>query len=51
MGACQCGRTHRNQCVACDHLDQCGNKPWTADGLGPFNIFQTQSVGVVNVTV
>ncbi|WAR27906.1 hypothetical protein MAR_013610 [Mya arenaria] len=28
MGACQCGRTHRNQCVACDHMDQCGNKPW-----------------------
>lgn len=25
---CQCGPAHRNQCVACDHMDHCGNKPW-----------------------
>ncbi|XP_053404692.1 von Willebrand factor D and EGF domain-containing protein-like [Mercenaria mercenaria] len=26
--SCQCGPEHRNQCVACDHMDHCGNKPW-----------------------
>lgn len=28
LKSCQCGPKHRNQCVACDHMDQCGNKPW-----------------------
>ncbi|XP_053404691.1 von Willebrand factor D and EGF domain-containing protein-like [Mercenaria mercenaria] len=28
MNSCQCGPEHRNQCVACDHMGHCGNKPW-----------------------
>lgn len=25
---CQCGERHRNQCVRCGHMEQCGIKPW-----------------------
>ncbi|XP_052219253.1 von Willebrand factor D and EGF domain-containing protein-like [Dreissena polymorpha] len=28
VNACQCGPDHRNQCVDCSHMEQCGNKPW-----------------------
>ncbi|KAL4219743.1 hypothetical protein ACF0H5_020157 [Mactra antiquata] len=28
VNACQCPAEHRNQCVNCDHMDQCGNKSW-----------------------
>ncbi|XP_053404804.1 uncharacterized protein LOC123555193 [Mercenaria mercenaria] len=26
--SCQCGAEHKNQCVDCKHMDQCGKKPW-----------------------